>query len=439
MPIIGPVLRLLIKQEGNCIQEVNFILSFPSCTHQTRNFGYNLTHVLTPLIIVPPQQCQDRSRLQTARRQLHPPKKLTSSFSIMHPSGSKLWPETILKPPRQFRVPEVPSEAPKMDYYDVDSKSPMEERQPGIQSLHLPVEIVMLILTTFRDNRKTLKTCTLVCKLWLSCARYYLIPPRFAIHLTATTARDIFDIFRSPCVMLGSYIYHYSIHKQDTRLSLKYQENSSNRPVQGVDFYNCLHPFPRIFNRLRVLTLRDVGSLSSTDFKPIIPLIRAFESLTELRLRRCAFPTQDELFSILCAKRTLTRFILEEIIIRNPHPPYSSKLRLPIHLTHIGLFTMRQRYIIDWILGQKHIPPIMSLCFGGVGEPEDQRAIGHLLMALGPHLKHLKFYIPNWNNECKKILKISEFSDLRMSPSQPFSQHQIAKSIYQPLPSRRSG
>ena len=362
----------------------------------------------------------------------------------MHPSGSKLWPEPILKPPRQFWAPvnEAPSQvsivqAPNTDYF-VDSKSLMEQRRPGIQSdsLRIPVEIVMLILTTLRDNKKVLKTCTLVCKLWLSCARYYLIPPKFAIHLTATTARDIFEIFKSPCVMLGSYIYHYSIHKQYTHLPLTYQENSSN---QGVDFYNCLHPFPGIFNRLRVLTLRDIGSLSSTNFNPIIPLIRAFQSLTELRLCRCAFPTEDELFSVLCAKRTLTRFILEDIIIRNPHPQYSSKLRLPGHLTHIGLFTIGQRYIIDWILGQKHIPPITSLCFGGVGGPDDQRAIGYLLMTLGPHLKHLKFYIPNWNNPCKKTLDIDDFSDLPTSPSQPFSQHQIAKSIHQPLPSRRSG
>lgn len=338
----------------------------------------------------------------------------------MYPSGSKLWPETILKPPRQFYVPEAPShnpivQAPNMDYYLADSESNllMEQRRPGVQPLCLPVEIVMLVLTTFQDNRKMLKTCSLVCKLWLSCARYYLIPSRFAIYLTATTARDIFDIFKSPCVMLGSYIYHYSIHKQYARPPLTYQENSSNRPVQDVDFYNCLHPFPGIFNRLRVLTLHDIGSLSSTDFKPIIPLIPSFESLTELRLRRCTFSTQKELFSVLCAKRTLTRFILEEIIIRDPHDhlPYSSKLRLPGHLTHIGLFTMGQRYIIDWILGQKYIPPITSLCFGGVGEPDDQRAIGYLLMALGPHLKHLKIYIPNWNNECKKTLDTSDFSD----------------------------
>ena len=300
-----------------------------------------------------------------------------------------------------------------MDYYHVDSNSLAEQRRPGIRCIHLPIEIIMLVLIAFRSDKEMLKTCTSVCKLWLPCARYYLIPPKLAIYLTATTAGDIFDIFKSPCTRLGSYVYHYSIQKQydDLPLTCQDSENSSNRPVQAVDFYDCLHSFSGIFNRLRVLTLDDIISLSSTDFKPIIPLIRAFDSLTDLRLRRCTFPTLDELLSVLCAKRALTRLTLEEIFIRNPHPPYSSELRLPDYLNHIGLFTVEQRYIIDWILGQKYIPPIMSLCFGAVGGPDDQRAIGDLLMALGPHLKHLKFYIPKWNNECKNI---SDFSDSRM-------------------------
>ena len=203
----------------------------------------------------------------------------------------------------------------------------MEQRRPEIQSLRLPVEIVMLILTTFRDNRKMLKTCTL----FASCGSRApdIIPPRFATYPTATaTARDTFDIFESLCVMLG------------------------------------------IFSRLRVL-FHGIGSLSSPNFKSIIPLIRVFESLTESRLRRCMFPTQEELFSVLRAS-------------------------LP---AHIGLFTMGQRYIIDWILGQKHISSITSLCFGGVVGPGDQRAA----CWVSTHGTRPLF---EGNNECKKILDI---------------------------------
>ncbi|KAF9482679.1 hypothetical protein BDN70DRAFT_874670 [Pholiota conissans] len=288
----------------------------------------------------------------------------------------------------------------------------------------LPTELLMTILNFIHDDKETMRTCCIVSKSWLPCARYFLITNKFS--LTELNVGRFISLLSSPHATIGAYIYHLAIHTQqysillDQSLSFINDATSVNWMRPALSISACLHYIRACSaNTLRSLTLHDIGPLSLTDFGTLSPLLRSFSSLTRLELSQCLFSTIQEFFAVICARPNLRRLVLTNIMIQDEDETITSLpvLQLPRRLSHITLQTAHQSDILEWILGQPFIPALTSLSLGGIGQSmADQEITGRFLMSLGAHLKHLKIYLNSWSpavtlshNTCLQTFSVSRY------------------------------
>ncbi len=151
----------------------------------------------------------------------------------------------------------------------------------------------------------------------------------------------------------------------------------------ALDICACLRYIqPRTASTLRALTVRDIGSLSMTDFGELVPLLHTFAALTRLELSHCLFPTLSSLFTVVCARPTLQRLALTNILVQDEDPA-GARTVAPgtAHCAfHVVSRTSRCRPPTRatsclWLMAQQEIPALSSVSLGGIGQTQWDRGV----------------------------------------------------------------
>ncbi len=281
----------------------------------------------------------------------------------------------------------------------------------------MPIELLMTILDYVRDDKETIRRCCVVCRCWLPCARHFLISNEYTIN--ERNMGRLFALLASPYATIGYYISHLKI--QTRQISVFLDQSTAFAPDDvgahwmrpALDICACLRYIqPRTASTLRALTVRDIGSLSMTDFGELVPLLHTFAALTRLELSHCLFPTLSSLFTVVCARPTLQRLALTNILVQDEDPaapePWlpAPHMRLPRRLAHLTVQTAHQSDILLWLMAQQEIPALSSVSLGGIGQTQWDRGVtNRFLGELGPHLRSLKLYLSSWKEGENRILR----------------------------------
>ena len=281
----------------------------------------------------------------------------------------------------------------------------------------MPIELLMTILDYVRDDKETIRRCCVVRRSWLPCARHFLISNEYTVN--ERNMGRLFALLASPYATIGYYISHLKI--QTRQISVFLDQSTALVPDDAgarwmrpaLDICACLRYIqPRTACTLRALTVRDIGSLSLTDFGELVPLLHTFAALTRLELSHCLFPTLSSLFAVVCARPTLQRLALTNILVQDEDPaapePWlpAPHMRLPRRLAHLTVQTAHQSDILLWLLAQQEIPALSSVSLGGIGQTQWDRGVtNRFLGELGPHLRSLKLYLSSWKEGENHILR----------------------------------
>lgn len=293
---------------------------------------------------------------------------------------------SILKPPTfhvHFLIPQQHDDAD-------NTVTPL----PTYITDKIPLELVHYCIDSLRHDKDALRSCALVCKAWLTRARPLLLPKRLTVSLQDKTGSDVLSLLTARGSSLVQFVHTLSIQSSATFPipTLFPTLHGTESGGQVISFNQYLLIFIGS-GSLRTLILQGITvpprPWRSTSALPV--QLRALPHLTRLELTRCAISTLNELFLILCARRTLTDLSLTDITILHwqPERPPPPNLHLPRALGTLRLRTPGQALILKWILSHNTVPSLRAVALGGMRGDDELRTAGAFLARLGASLEHL--------------------------------------------------
>ena len=262
----------------------------------------------------------------------------------------------------------------------------------------IPLELVHKIIDALRNDKETLQSCALVCKLWLARARPLLLPKKFAVAVQNQSGSEIFSILTAPGSQLAGFVHTLAVQSSAT-FPLRprpFAFSAGDRDAaarQSISFNHYLLPFIGNCRALRTLIFQGITipPRAPANTSAIPAQIKALGHLTRLELTRCAFSTFEELLFTVCARRGLLELSLADITVRQWPPARlpPPNLYLPRGLRTLALSTLGQTLLLKWITSRDKIPSLRTVSLGGARDEDDQHATGAFLRALGPSLEHL--------------------------------------------------
>jgi hypothetical protein len=210
---------------------------------------------------------------------------------------------------------------------------------------NLPEELIVAIIDNIRDDKKSLKVFSLVCKAWTNPARDHLFAsltiPDHGDRLEKIKAANIASTYTP-------FLRHLHLASWD----------------QNHNFWHDVIPFLADFRtpRLRSLTLSNFAWHS---LSPIArsALLRRFESIISLELSLDKQDTSNDILTIICSFPHLRNLVLvpgfHMLAIRGPSP-LSPELRLPQRLSTLRVWNLYQDYtlVLEWLCS---IPEQLSI------------------------------------------------------------------------------
>jgi len=241
----------------------------------------------------------------------------------------------------------------------------------------LPQELLLAIVDNIREDKKSLKAFSLVCKAWTDAARDRLF-----------ASLNISNLEGLEKIKAANIASSYAPHLRHLQLTAFYFHHK---------FWQDVIPFLADFTtpRLQNLTLTELAwhSLSADERSA---LLRRFESIVSLELSLYQQDTSNEIASIICSFPHLDTLILRPSLHRRVilgPTPSSPELRLPKRLStlRVSYFSHDYRFVLEW-LGS--IPEQLSIhtfyiTMGGL-LPHDVDSVNKFLKALGASLEVLE-------------------------------------------------
>jgi hypothetical protein len=239
----------------------------------------------------------------------------------------------------------------------------------------LPQELIVAIVDNIRDDKKSLKAFSLVCKAWTNPARDHL----FA---SLTISKQDHRLEQIKAANIASTFTPFLRHLRLTAYGDHHK------------FWEEVIPFLADFRtpRLRslVLTFLTWHSLSPNQQ---LAFFRLFESIVSLQLTLYE-QTPTDVATIICSLPHLRKLILRPSLLQLgalPAPfPLSPALRLPERLSTLRVWYLYQDYrlFLEWL---SSIPEQLSIRIFHLIlyhlSPQDMDTVNMFLKALGPSLE----------------------------------------------------
>ena len=201
----------------------------------------------------------------------------------------------------------------------------------------LPQELIDAIIDYLHDNKRTLRSCTLVCKTWIYRARFHLF------SRLEVTSQDIVErLIRAKYVI--PFIRH--IYLQPSQINLQV--------------------LPRVgFENIQSLTLMG-GRFRPMDDPVLSILCNTFSSVVTLEVRNGMFDNLASLVRVVCAfshLRTLD-------IYGDTSADLPTSLNLSTHLRHLILGGRSGTCVLEWFTSLPDRPALRTLNLGRADEAD---------------------------------------------------------------------
>ncbi|KAF8877370.1 hypothetical protein BD779DRAFT_1804006 [Infundibulicybe gibba] len=203
----------------------------------------------------------------------------------------------------------------------------------------LPPEVIDLIIDQLagEDDRRTLKSCSLVCRSWLPRARHYLFS---TISVVRTKSIPALHLLRSPLC---------TIHPHVRRLELCVNPSSTASMATFIQEINARSTLLL----LRMKTSPGAGlTLVDGDLQVLLPMLR---NLRHLKLQHFRFKTLENrirLFSSLPALETLVIYGVDSQSYNTGSPSKDDHIYTmppPANLRHIFIGTVNVPHELHWL------------------------------------------------------------------------------------------
>ncbi|KAI0936518.1 hypothetical protein AcV5_004635 [Taiwanofungus camphoratus] len=240
----------------------------------------------------------------------------------------------------------------------------------------VPLELCDYIIDFLHNDRRALAACSLTCRAWLPAARFHLFDSIVLYNARLCTA---FNRLLENSPALGLYVRELSIAKLSS--SGRLEEDAAE-----LSFVQRL--LPSIFRHL--VQLKSLG-LSLLDVNVTIRSSLAQRlSVTELVLQYCQFPAFADFLLLFYSFPQLQSLTVRGVtwmagfVGLHPRSTVAPRLRKLVLGRDIDI-----EALVKWMLVGSHYHDIesISMCCTSEG---DASAVGPLLEALGPSLKHLE-------------------------------------------------
>ena len=255
--------------------------------------------------------------------------------------------------------------------------------QPTHRQSVLAPELVDTVIDFLYNDRKVLNVCSLVCKTWVSAARYHLFG---TIILHPSNIRSFHALRASPHVTITPFIRRLSI----TDLEKVVNVSQEGKPeLDGTD--DIKESFSNLSNFVECLKL-DNFSWKLEHCQRQEAFIACFPSITRLILSDASFDTFTNVLRTICSFPLLQELSICNVSWSSAPEDHmlSHFISPPPPLNRLALEICYRRDILDVLLTLKPTSGVEILQLGLVA-PEDAHTVARYLRALGPSLKHLEF------------------------------------------------
>ena len=257
----------------------------------------------------------------------------------------------------------------------------------------IPNELVDYILDFLHADRKTLKACSLTCRVWYPTARYHLYRQ---VHLTSPVACETFYQ-----LLQSEETHHLGQFTRYLHISKAIAHATDDKSQDVIDHQRWSSIFSAVPNvEMFQMSFLEMDNTFYTH------IVHNFARTTELTLQYCRFPSFGDFATVLLAFPSLERCTLRGISWENGQlafthtAPEQRETQIRIKGLTLGRDIDLQP-LVEWLLQERICDELQSIAACCAFE-SDAAVLGELLRAAAPTLKQvdLDWYCSSYRGAC---------------------------------------
>jgi hypothetical protein len=246
----------------------------------------------------------------------------------------------------------------------------------------VPPELTDRVIDFLHSDKRTLLTCSLVCKDWVPASRYHYFRK---LDINPFTVRRLAEVLNSPVATLARYVDTLKIFIAEWR----------ERP--GPHVLDTIAPYLHKFVAVRLLSLCSrVPVWYPIGEKHEESVYKWFTGIKELELSRLLFSSPDDFFDLIGSFHNL-----KSIRLSIPFPKFLLNLQSTFIPRHLLAIRSSGGRVLHWLLSIAEHISVTKLHLDDI-LGSDLQTVQHLLRALGPSIctLSLRFSVPDMSTFC---------------------------------------